>query len=257
MKTRLLACCLACSTSYAALAQQPYDKDVLQNAVKSSAGYQKRTKDDRYEGLYSLQVGAPLLDVISVTLGEISYELADDKKLFIKASKTQPYKVIGVSGSSFGLSKNYRLDAVVNSDGQKVIPIKEVLSPNSIYPKSLGVFGYIGQPQYPTMYVPVRVSDKPAAGATRDIRILLLPGATVDKFTWQFARSQQGQCAAFTKGDPPQGGNARFPAQKPIAVTLDAAAGLQPGDEVCINISYKVVGDTDWRTKSLKVLVTN
>lgn len=257
---KILITILACLCATRLLAQKPFDEEVRKNALTSDDGYRRRTNDERYEGLYSLNVGAPLLGVVAVTHGPVNYALATAERLTIQVPALKDHKAVGVSGTSFGLKKNYRIDAIIKAGDKKVIPVKEVLSPNYIYKQNLGIFGYLGDPQAPSLYVPVRASARPEADAAQAIRITFLPGANIGQFTWSYAKSVQGQCTAFreqgTVGASPPAAGGIYLAQQPIVITLPATTDLAPGDEVCLNVHFKALGDEQWRSKNIKLLVT-
>lgn len=240
-----------------AQAQKAFNPEIRQKALQSADGYRLRTNDDRYEGLYKLQVGAPLLDVVSVTQGAISYELSDKGKLYITAPRLTAYKEIGISGNSFKLDWNYRLDALLKANTTKTVPMKEVLRPRSIYADNLGVFGYIGEPQAPTLYVPVSVTTVQSKSAGPDmVQIVLLPGTRLDKMNWQFAPATQGKCQNYRPGKLPSG-TGRFAALVPIMLELPFGHNNEPAysSEVCVEVNYQAAGSSEWHTRTLRVLL--
>lgn len=238
------------------MAQKPFNQEIRQKALTSADGYRQRANDDRYEGLYKLQVGAPSLDVVSVTQGGIDYELSNKGKLFITAPRLPAYKEIGVSGNSFKLEWNYRLDALLKTNTSKAVPMSEVLQPKVIYPGNLGVFGYIGEPQAPTFYVPVRVTGQAKADSPDEVQILLLPGTQLEKISWQYAVAAQGKCQSFVAGTLPAGGK-RFAALTPITLRLPFGAGtsLAYGSEVCVDVNFQTAGSKEWQNRAIRVLV--
>ncbi|SFD17314.1 hypothetical protein SAMN05518672_101870 [Chitinophaga sp. CF118] len=233
-----------------ATAQTGVNNSILRTALRTPEGYQQRLKDERYEGLYARDVSGEILEVASLTYGEVSYELNDRAKLKIECPLLRNYKTIGVAGSSFNLNKNYRFDMLLSPGKRKVIPISASIGPNLIYAKYLGIYGYLGEPENPTTYIPVKVNT-----VKSDLQLVLICNRTLESIRWKYICSASDNSTIYHDGPAPEKKSPLFMLGNPIVIPLHLATDMIPGSVVYIRLETKAVGDNTWVPKDIKILI--
>lgn len=233
-------------------AQNRVNNTILNQALNSEDGYRLRHKDDRYEGLYTRHVSGEVLDIVSCTIGRINYELRDSEKLIIECRPMKNHKEIGVTGTSFGLNKNYHLDLVIKQGKRKTIPVREVIAPKNIYPENLGIYGYVGDINQPSLYLPVRITTSLESG-DNDIEIIIICNKQLTNLTWKFAPVLNNNTTVFSAGQEPAKQGPFYKAESPIKLIMPSQTCA--GSEVVIHIEAKAAGNPIPVNKSFKVFI--
>lgn len=234
-------------------AQNAFDLETKNSALSSSDGYRQRPNDDRYEGLYTKKVSSQI-ELLSLTIGKVQYDLTEDEKIIIQAPAAIKDKTVGVTGKSFLLNKYYRFDLLVNGKKKKEVPVKEIIGKKFIYSDNLGIYGYLGESNSPVTYVPVRVSSAHFAGS-EELSLVLLSNAPQEKVQWKYAATTaNGDCLAYVDGSSIPGGPS-FAANKPIVIPLSFPKSIKSGTILCLSIDFQSARSKQWENKSFKMIM--
>jgi|GEM_PF-6771751 len=246
---------LCCVVSVSAVnGQAARNEDILNQRLPSDDGYRERTKDLRYEGLYTQNVAGELLEVVSLTFGDIRYALDPKDKIVVSCPALPAYKMIGVTGTSFHLNKHYHLDMVLEPAKKKSIPLGEVISRNFIMSDHLGMYGYVGNPEAPTVYIPLKVSSSTSAPSDQ-IKMVLVSNKDLTGLRWKYAASGNGIAAKFTTGPPPVKEGPYYLSSDPIVIPFTPMEGMTSGSEWCVVVETLTAGEKDWMPLTIKILV--
>lgn len=233
-------------------AQSRVNNTILNQALNGDDGYQLRQKDERYEGLYTRHVSGEVLDFVSCTIGCINYELRESEKLVIECRPLKTHKEIGVTGTSFGLNKNYHLDLLLKQGKKKTIPVKEVIAPKNIYPENLGIYGYVGDINEPSLYLPVRIISSLENGE-ENIEIIIVCNKQLTNVKWKFAPVSNNNSAVYSEGQEPVKQGPFYKAESPIKLIIPFQSCA--GSEVVIAIEAKAAGNPNTINKSFKLFI--
>ncbi|GGD82331.1 hypothetical protein GCM10011514_52970 [Emticicia aquatilis] len=234
--------------SFQLYSQQP-NKNVLQNAEQGKFGYQKRTSDERYEGLFKTQISGSIIEVVSVTQGDIEYQMNSNEVLRVALPKIQNIKETKITGVSYGINMNYQIDMVINDGKSKQIPLREVILPQRISSNNLGIFGYIELPNSEMEYVPVIVSSKLNPTQNSEIKIKLASNVKISQVKWKYSVYKNGEC---NPTQPYIAINTSF--EKEEAIELVIPNELKT-TKICIEIQAQIAGNNRWIPKTLKVYI--
>jgi hypothetical protein len=178
----LVVVLVACSQAFA---QGPTCKKV--QAVQGTTGYQARRGDQRCEGFYQSRVSGTSPDLLSLTVGPVDYQLNQHGVLRITAPDVSQLKSdqVHVEARALAPGTYYRMDATIRSAQSMTWPMAEVLEPEQLAPKKIGVVAWIEQNAH-KIYIPVRVSDGsgPAPNGTPIIAIMRAT-ADIEAVRWR------------------------------------------------------------------------
>lgn len=215
-------------------------------------GYRQRLGDQRCEGLFTENVSGQSLDVLSFTQGRLRYYLSKDEKLTIKVPAVPNSKDIKVRGISFGMFDSYRLDLEIGLNNSKKVPVDEVLEPNKISEKNLGLYGFVQTDKKENVYLPVSVSSKKYDDRipNSDSQFLkLLSNTPIEKAEWRYATNNKSACGSYTEFFPVAG--SIFTPQIPMVIELPETI---PQGAICLNIRYKTVAG-EWNNKTFQLFI--
>jgi len=150
-------------------------------------GYQPRSNGQRCEGLYSSQVSAPPIELVSLTRGPLHYDLDHPMVLKVRlvSAVSSPVTVRAV-GIIPGLY--YRLDARLGPGQTLDWPIADVLGRDRIPADAIGVYALVpksggsGDAYAPVSVVSAGEADTQAG----QIVAVLRPLVRLSDLTWRF-----------------------------------------------------------------------
>jgi len=164
------------------------DLDPTTDAV----GYQVRTDDERCEGFYRSPIRDAAIEIVSLTLGSVLYNLETDHSLTVSVPQSLGTVAgeINIRSVALPLGVYYRMDARVASGGAMTWPLDHILKPAKLGAAAIGIFGWIGEGK-PELYMPVAVaveSNKtpPVASRSDGILLSLRFPVDVDTLQWRF-----------------------------------------------------------------------
>ncbi|WP_143059228.1 hypothetical protein [Chitinophaga arvensicola] len=231
------------------VAQRDYSKWVYDRRVTGNSGYQFRSKDERYEGLFNPDFVGERFKLVAVLRGDFSYELADNANLVFQFPAKIKYDRIGIIGESYGLDINYHLDLIVNRNERKVVPVKSVLQPQHIYASNLGIYGYVGDPESPELFIPVNIDP----GKQGDISVTIVAAEDVEKVMWRYAKARNGVCEGYGNWKVV---NDFFPQHEGINIPLEIGSEVDTGEEICVDMQFQVKGrSAPLSMKTFKILI--
>lgn len=225
-------------------------------ALKSvDGGYSKRTTDERFEGLYSKNVASQGFELVSLTNGRLSFSLDKNDTLIFTAPDLGNYPKIGVSGTSFGLTRNYHLDFILPKGEIRKVPLSTVIQPKDIYSKNLGLFGYVGpNPDRPLCYIPINVLSKNQRKGSKT-ELVFAADFDISKVKYALAKVKpNGSCEGYAKAtvlnlfDVESG--------QPINITLELLKKYPKGSMVCVQVSAMSYGSKKYDyVKDIRILI--
>ena len=106
-----------------------------------SIQYRPRS-DNRCEGFYESAVSSGSLNIVGVTQGKFKFRRDPKEKL--KVSSPTVKNVVNVRAVGIPLKTYYRMDAQISPNGNLEWPVGDVLYPQELTYKKIGVFGWTG-----------------------------------------------------------------------------------------------------------------
>lgn len=204
---------------------------------------QYKDRGNRCEGLYEADFGAKSLALVSFTLGEIAYPLRSGTKLEL----TDPGKsgTIHVRAVAKPANVAYEMDAVLGAGSTLVWPVDDVLLPEGLNARQVGVFAWRDESTH-QIFVPIRVGvsgakPPPSPGAVLAIR----PSFDVQVVKWRLASATSWVCAV--PGPWLDAVQSSVDAGQTISITLPPIAGPH-----CLDVAAQGSG-TDWVPISLRL----
>lgn len=218
----------------------------------SRFGY--RDRGGRCEGFYNSNVSGFTLQVVSFTQGEISYVLNSNEKLRITAKPLQTVNEISLRGVNFSMSRNYRLDLSIEGGSSSDIPIKDVLLPNNLESKNLGLFGFVEKSgfRYYVPVVPMSLLSKKVKEKEK-LNLRLISNLDIKEITWRYAVSQNEKCGNYSDFIKP---NSRlYHRNNPIDLEIPAILLEEKEDQfICIQVSIEALNGLEFN-ENIRLLI--
>jgi hypothetical protein len=208
-------------------------------------GSQSQYKDrgNRCEGLYVADVGTLTLEILSLTLGDISFPLNPGEVLRVSApGSASNLRVRAVAKPP---KTYYRLDASLAPGATLNWPIDAVLLPENIGPSRIGIFAFREEGTQ-RIFVPVQVASSAAsnAPASRAILLSVRPSFDADLIKWRWSLHSQGLCSRFAPWQ--DASTLSVDAGQSINIPLKGIAG-----RACVEVAAKAHNKDDWPTLKL------
>lgn len=145
-----------------------------------------KARGDRCEGAYAAKVGAPSLDLVSFTIGKLSYKL--DKSEIIEIKNLSGSNIY-IRAAAMPLNTYYRMDAYLEKTRTLKWDVKDVLFSLKIPSNSLGVYGWSGSEKN-KIFIPV----KPVSSITdpSDNKLYLIIRSSAKVLGGKYRYSQSG-----------------------------------------------------------------
>jgi hypothetical protein len=195
--------------------------------------YRERKGDKRCEGFYRSEVaGRGGIEVVGLVKGRFAFE-PDKKEVIEVSSPFVKNKPIYVCALGIPIKTYYRMDAKIDP-GQKLRwPAADVICPQNLDARIIGIFGWIGTGAKKT-YIPVstRAKMKPAVKDDK-IRLYLRPSNDVEGVKWRFCDVFNDSCSDFGKWKKPR--KSYYRAGQPICILLPSGKT----EELCVKVSAK------------------
>lgn len=209
----------------------------------SGTPLQYKDRGNRCEGLYEADFGARALALISFTFGELNYSLVNGTKLEL----TVPNQTVAVHIRAIPKPSNiaYEMDAFLDAGKTLLWPVDEVLRPESLDARKMGIFAWKGTGAN-KVFVPVAVRESGSATSQTGSAILSIrPSFEVQVVKWRWALAKNDEC------DPPSKwadvGQGPFDAGQILKISLAHVSGPS-----CVDIEAQGSG-TDWVPLNFKI----
>jgi len=167
--------------------------------VKSdSTCYQKRS-ENRCEGFYESNVSSGSLNIVSVTYGKFKYKLDPDEILTVSPIVND--KAVKIRAVGIPIKTYYMMDAEVSPNTSLKWPVGDVLYPQKLKDKKVGVFGWIRN-QNDKILVPLKITSKmlPAYNKSQDIYVYLRASMDIMNVSWRISNlSSNNFCSSTGK----------------------------------------------------------
>jgi hypothetical protein len=200
-------------------------------------GYKARIGDTRCEGMYRSPVAGLPLELLSLTLGPIDFQLRPDATLYVAAPDIGPLKVdkLRLQARALRLSTYYRMDALIQSGATFRWPMS-LLHPAKLTRELIGVVGWVDQ-NATKLYVPISVSESTSRSVNgTNLVAILRSSVDLEKLFWR--RWPEGKVGASTKWENTA---STYRGGQPIRLEFQASKGV-----TIFELSAKTTGSDDW-----------
>jgi hypothetical protein len=207
---------------------------------------QYKDRGNRCEGLYVADVGSRSVELVSLTLGVISYEMRPGVKLQVSAPGQNAAVHIRAVAKPAGT--HYRMDALLAPGSVLLWPVDDVLLRESINASRLGVFGW-KEGGADKIFVPVLVTPQsPAAVAPlgEPARLCVRPSFDTQAVKWRCSQVEGGWCSTSGPWQDAAGGS--VDAGQPVEISLRALTGSD-----CVEVAARSTTSRDWATIKLRI----
>lgn len=225
----------------AAFADAQVNCEQLRPVVGSPSQYKNR--GNRCEGLYEADYGAKSLGLVSLTLGVIAFPLRRGTKLEL----TVPGQSRSVHVRAVAKPANvaYEMDAVLAAGSTLTWPVDDVLLPEGLNAKQVGVFAW-GNENNHQVFLPVRVAVSGAEPSPISSTVLTIrPSFDVQVVKWRLASATNGVCEG--PGPWRDAAQEHVDAGQTLNITLPQAAGPR-----CLDVAAQG-SDSQWVPISLRL----
>lgn len=209
-----------------------------------------RSREDRCEGFYRSEVGARSIEIVGLIKGNFGFKL-DRKEVVEITSSVVTNSLINVRAVGIPIKTYYRMDAQITPSQKLVWPIGDVIYPQNLSSRKIGVFGWIEGQGHKT-YVPIS-AEANLAPAVSDARIRLFVRTSVDVevVKWRFSKVVNGDCVKFEKWNDTDSHKSLYRTGEPIRITLPSNLS---GD-LCFDIVAREKNRARWLKRSIRVII--
>lgn len=208
------------------------------------SSYQYKERGNRCEGLYVAEVGAQTIELISLTDGELSFDLR--RGVTLQVSVPPDAGEVRIRALAKPLKTYYRMDATLTAGSVLNWPVDDVLLPQSLSAERIGIFAWrtMGTEK---IFAPVKVragasSPKSEGKALLSIRTSF----DVEKLKWRSAEERQDRCLAADEWRDAI--DRTTLAGEPVTLSLAGLKGRR-----CVDIAALPESSNDWTTLKIRV----
>ena len=198
----------------------PCERTLAPSPAAGPDGYRRRAGGARCEGIYVSPVSGTPAELVSLTRGRLTYDIAHPTVLLVTLD--QPSASVGAHLRAVGVPRGlyYEMDADIVGGQAVAWPVGEVLARRQIRPDQVGVLALRRDASSDTVYFPVDVTPAGGAPARKQPIVLVLRVVDVADLKWRFVPARRvasnAYSAAVADGDR-------------VEVALPSAAGPPVG----------------------------
>ena len=213
----------------------------------SQNAYVKR--ENRCEGIYISNVSSAGIELVSATIGKLSYDLSE--KEIIEVTSPLYEQSIRIRAAGIPLKTYYRMDADLLADSSLLWPVDKILLPRNLDAAKVGLLGWYKN-QNDLVYVPLLAKPK-LNKIVNDGNIWLILRSSIDvaKVQWRFGAVKNGRTEKLSKWiscSP-----ASFKSGNPIPVKLPAMTE----QVIYVEVAAKDNLTDQWLKKNFRIIVSN
>ena len=169
------------------------------SAQPGRTGYAPRRGDDRCEGLFISPVGAPPVEIVSFTRGELGFDTTKVDRLIVSLAADDSAGSVHVRAVGVPVSIFYRMDADLVPGQTLTWPLGDVVKPRKLRRDQLGIFAFSRTGSSGIVYMPVSIMPAVMAPQTADtVRVVLRSSVDLNKPEWRFMPTGQSD-TSFVK----------------------------------------------------------
>ncbi|MDM8547928.1 hypothetical protein QUF61_15680 [Candidatus Venteria ishoeyi] len=192
--------------------------------------YQLRSQR-RCEGYYRSKVSSGSLDIVGLTHGHLSYELASETRIPLSAPLAT--QAINIRAVGIKLKTYYRMDGVIPLGSKLDWPLKDVVYQKKLSDREVGLYGWFNDGKNKT-YVPINF------GESGDVVLTLRSSTDLSKVQWRFAETVGQACSTMGK----------FKKIKQVTIKRGKAFKIylpaSPTGKLCLEVAGKIDGSSRW-----------
>jgi hypothetical protein len=175
----------------------PCQKSLAPSPIAGRDGYFERDGGQRCEGIYVSAVAGESVQLVSLSQGHLSYDLAHPSTLLITLAKPAP-NLSGIHVRAVGIPERlyYQMDADMPAGHPLVWPIQDVLLRQQIVSTDIGVFAFHASAGATTVFLPVSIAAASASSVPAEPLIVVFRVGAVVSPRWRFV-STSGAVSAF------------------------------------------------------------
>jgi hypothetical protein len=219
--------------------------DSLEHA---QAPIEYRWRTNRCEGLYRTNAGAGDLELISLLVGRLTFDLAPGSQLEVVAPELGPLITgpIHVRALAIPARVYYRMDATLSESERLLWPIGDVLAPAQLFASRLGVFGWV-ETDSERVFVPLRVFERgrEVLAPGQQIELRVRSSTALDHVSWRAYPEDATRSRLPTR----QTAATRVDAWKPVTIILPSGG---PGI-LRVDVDAKPQNSDRWQSVSVRV----
>jgi hypothetical protein len=207
---------------------------------------QYKNRGNRCEGLYVADIGASKIEILSLTIGEISFLLTKGEELRVSVPNTTG--TVRIRAVARPPKTYYRMDASLAPGTTLEWPVNDVLLPENISSNRIGIFAFRDDGNQ-RIFIPARIVAKSAhQNLTSQVGVLLAirPSFDADSIKWRWSTSNQGICSRF--GNWQDAATSSVDAGQSVNVLLSGLKG-----QTCVEVAAKTHGKDEWSTLKLSI----
>lgn len=226
------------------LRAQTLQCDSLRPVQGSQSQYKNR--GNRCEGLYVADIGASKIEILSLTIGEISFSLTKGEELQVSVPNTTG--TVHIRAVARPPKTYYRMDASLSPGTTLEWPVNDVLLPENISSNRVGIFAFRDDGNQ-RIFIPTQIVAKSAhQNLTSRVGVFLAirPSFDADSIKWRWSIFNQGICSRF--GNWQNAATSSVDAGQSVDILL---RGLK--EQTCVEVAAKTHGKEDWSTLKLSI----
>jgi hypothetical protein len=203
-----------------------------------------KARGNRCEGFYLASYGAQSIELVSLTLGPITFPLQAGVSLGVSTPGSSA--MVHVRAVPKPPRMSYRMDATLEPGAVLDWPVNDVLLPENISAGRIGVFGWKDN-ENGRIYLPVRVVRKGAGGAAGGPIVLTIRlSFDAELVKWRSTALVRDSCGVFSEWK--NATNRGSDAGQPVEIELTRMGGAN-----CIEIAAKSETENRWMTEPMRL----
>jgi hypothetical protein len=165
----------------------PCEPTIEKSSSAGNYGYAERDGGRRCEGIYISPTGGADVEIASITLGPLEYKLDQPVTLSVRLAATNPItlpvhlRAVHIPGSIF-----YQMDADVVTGTELRWPLNDVIQPEGIASKDLGLYAYAIARDGTKTFIPVSASPEGTSVAPAQVVAVVLRVKNLARARWRF-----------------------------------------------------------------------
>jgi hypothetical protein len=214
-------------------------------AVDADIGYKLRPGDARCEGFYRSPVSGPRVELFSLTLGGLNYDLQSDQVLYVtppdmSALNLAKAKVVSIQARAIPLEMYYRMDAAIFPGSSLAWPLSAVVKPANLTPDAIGVVAWV-EKEGKLIFLPAAVSPTKSVPDTATVEVIFRSSVDLNQLQWQ--TWSEGSAAQAPEPKSLSGNKSSLRAGRPLRFRFEPNKGF-----TVLEIAARAANSDSWQT---------
>lgn len=175
----------------------PCDEALSPSPDSGPDGYRERAGGERCEGIYVSPVSGTPVELLSLTRGRLSYDLAHPVVLSVSLDSPPPNEGVHVRAVGVPDRLYYQMDAEITGDRAVSWPLGDVPLRRRITSDQVGIFAFRKNASAEIVFLPVDVTPAGVALTHDQPVVATLRAIDVADLKWRFVPKGQEATASF------------------------------------------------------------